>query len=166
MSKSFFNLLMGGKLKENSVIPSSAEPFQSVVTTAELVDNPSRVKDSSPSEPLIEPVTALIAPDATPNSLRPLSPSLVPDPVTSNVPKMPQPSGPAEVDSNVDSGAIAAILGINPSMYSDTSNMGEAESIAVGDALLESTKGRGMPEHKAPGGVPRSVMERWVYGRG
>jgi len=100
-----------GRLKEDEdeqekgVIPGDAKEVDSLVTSVSAVSvetpvMPDPDKPASmlkPGEPLISPAAALVAPDVTPDSLKPLDPSQVPGADKGTPPEaMPAPSLPSE----------------------------------------------------------------------
>lgn len=80
-----------GRIKEDEdegVIPDDAKEVDSLVTSVSVVatetpnlpdqDKPTTVHKPGEKEPLISPAAALVAPDVTPDALKPLDPSQVP----------------------------------------------------------------------------------------
>ena len=177
-----------GRIKEDEdgVIPNDAREVDSLVTSvsavaAETPNLPNQDKPTSihnASEPLISPAAALVAPDVTPDALKPLDPSQVPGADLGSAPKprqepppvQPRPSptepssaldmilgktAPANISAPTPSGPALQAGGSMPveSMLPGIISPASASSgVPLSEASLLASQGAGMPEHKSTGG--------------
>jgi len=145
------------------IIPQSAKEIVSDDTDDETeVDK----KESSAIElPLIDPVVALCAPDATPNSMEPLHPSQVPEPEHKTEVKVADTSTPSEGPTTPDQ-ALRVMMGMaSPKAQTAPVNVEsmlsipgiETGSAPINESALMSAVGSGMPDPQAPTDIKKTM---------
>ena len=187
-----------GRIKEDdegTVIPNDAQEVDSLVTSVSVVaaetpnlpdqNKPTTVHKPGDKEPLISPAAALVAPDVTPDALKPLDPSQIPGadlgraPVSQQEPPLyPTPSStqtavnpldvilgktapastPAAPSSGptLQAGGAMPVESVLPGITSPASFAASTVVAPINEAVLVSSQGAGMPEHRL--GNPEAVM--------
>lgn len=161
-------------VQEEVSIPVKAEQYKSTAGVAPDKDPAKElIRNGSPvNEPLMEPALALVAPDATPGALRPLSPSLLPEPAAATTAPVPTPVEPPK-PVVPGTAAINALLGITDESLRIHDNTFKpmvipgfrkpallAEAEAKNSAAAALTRGNGMPAHVVTP-VSLGIYNRW-----
>lgn len=167
---------------DESVIPDDAEELKNVMGPSGIkMDGDAVENDREPDDPnvpsygdgdkeqLMSPAVALVAPDVTPDALKPLDPSQVPQPAAPAAPAAPPPSPAPAVEPDA---ALRVLLGKDPKERPDMPPIApitaEAAQASVNASLGVSAgnglqPGQSMPEHQA--GQPAKIMEAFYrYG--
>lgn len=159
------------KVTETATIPNAADQYKSTSGEQAAPANKAFIKNGAAvNEPLMEPVLALVAPDATPSALRPLSPSLLPDTAAAKEPPAPTPE-PPDVTPDTSDAAINALLGITteslkirddaPAPEAPKTPAKPVVSEAAVKAASSLNRGTGMPEHVVVG-TSLGKYDKWL----